>query len=317
MLQFFSKCSQTISCAKSFSSPIGKNKVIEGFGKNRFAYVFYATNYKYAIAVCVAVKRLQQTNVRNDVDFVVLHLPVSKYILDAMRKMDIITISVNALPYYLNNDYFKDCLVKLRIFQLTQYERIIYLDADAIPLKNIDHLFSLPFSEMIAAPRAYWLQQPFVTSLLLVVKPSNLMWYRLKQHFETAFEKKLYDMDIINLEFKNEIHYLPDEYGCLNSEWEDKDHAFHFGSPEKNYEKIKIVHFSALGKPWFYHPDRISLLRPNSHPIFRVLWEKWWTVREQIFKESPLVDRLYYSFHKYISQKNTLKRLKRLKTRLF
>jgi len=214
------------------------------------------------------------------------------------------------LPYYLDGDYFKDCLIKLRIFQLTQYDRIVYLDADSIPLKSLDHLFSLPFNEMIAAPRAYWLPQPFVTSLLLVVKPSLMMWNRVKQHFGTAFEKRDYDMDIINLEFKDEIYYLPDEYGCLNSEWEDKDFTYHFGNPEKNSEKIKVVHFSALGKPWFYHPDKVDYLRPNAHPRFRILWEKWWSTRDQIIKESPLISRLKFYFHKYISQKDKLKWLK-------
>ena len=61
---------------------------------------------------------------------------------------------------------------------------------------------------MIAAPRAYWLQKPFVTSLLLVVKPSLRLWNRVKQHFGNALEKQFYDMDIINLEFKDEIYVL-------------------------------------------------------------------------------------------------------------
>ena len=295
-----------------------KEKKLMGhrLGKNRFAYVFYATDNKYAVAVCVAVKLLKQISIRDDVDFVVLHLPVTKYILNTMHKMDIITKKVDALPY-LNNGYFKDSLIKLRIFQLIQYDRIVFLDSDTIPLKSLDHLFSLPFNEMIASPRAYWLRQPFVTSLLLVVKPSLMMWNRVRRHFETAFEKKYYDMDIINLEFKEEIHYLSDEYGCLNSEWEDKDFTYHFGNPENSHEKIRVVHFTALGKPWLYHPDKVCYLRPNAHPKFRILWEKWWSTRDQIIKESPLISRIKFSFHKYTSQKDKLKWVRYLRTRIF
>ena len=42
--------------------------------KNRHAYVFYATNDTYAIAVLVFVRLLRQLGVRDDTDLVVLHL---------------------------------------------------------------------------------------------------------------------------------------------------------------------------------------------------------------------------------------------------
>jgi len=183
-----------------------------------------------------------------------------------------------------------------------------------MPVKNLDHLFSLSFDEVIAAPRAYWLKQPWVSSLLLVIKPSLSLWHRAEQHFKAAGQKKLYDMDIINIEFKKEIYYLPDEYGCLNSEWEDKNSACHFENPEKSYKDIYLVHFSALGKPWFYHPDKILLLRPNAYPGFYILWKKWWALRDLIIKESPLSSKLKYYLLKYMCQKNKLKRLKSVLT---
>lgn len=281
--------------------------------KKRFAYVFYATDNNYAVAVCVVVKLLQQIGIRNDIDIVVLHLPIASFIIGTMHKMNIITKKVKKLRYTRDN-YYKDCLIKLCIFHLIQYDRVVYLDADSFPLKNLDHLFELPFTEMIAAPRANWLPQPFVTSMLLVVKPSLIMWNRVKKHFETAYENDLCDMDIINLEFKEEMYYLSDEYGCLNSEWENNETPYHFGNPDKNYERIKVVHFTAIGKPWFYHPDKICQLRPNTHPKFLDLWEKWWIARDQIIKESPLTYKLRYSFLKHINQKNKLKWLQNLKT---
>ena len=264
-------------------SRLEENKIIESsrISKNRFAYVFYATDDKYAIAVCVAAKLVKDLSVGEGIDFVVLHLPITNFILDIMHQMDIITIQVQKLPRVYNN-YFRHCLIKLKIFTLFHYDRIVFLDAGTMPLKNLDHLFTQPFSEPIAAPRAYWLPQPFVSSLLLVVKPSLEMWNRVERYFETAYKKRYYDMEIINLEFKKEIHYLPDEYACLNSEWEDIDTPFHFGEPEKNFDTINIVHFTALGKPWSYHPKMVRKLRPNAHPIFYDLWEKWWAARNKV-----------------------------------
>lgn len=268
----------------------------EKINKNRFAYTFYATNDAYAIAVLVVVKQLKLLGARNDVDFVVLHLSISKYIQAKMDEMGIITKKVDPLRYTYGM-YYRDCLIKLKIFQLIEYERVVFLDADSIPLKNIDELFTLSFMEDIAAPHAYFFHKPFVTSLLLVVKPSIEMWNRVEKHFESAFEKKFYDMDIINLEFKDEIYFLPDEYACLNSEWAKKEKNFHFGDPDTSLKKIKIVHFSELGKPWYYRPKKVKRLRPNAHPIFYDLWEKWWAIRSEILKERFKLKglRVFYS----------------------
>jgi len=171
-----------------------------------------------------------------------------------------------------------------------------------MPLQSLDHLFTLSFREQMAAPRAYWLPQPFVTSLLLVVAPSPGMWNRVERHFGTAYENKHYDMDIINLEFGEETFYLPDEYACLNSEWEDVERPFHFGDPEDSYERIQVVHFTALGKPWWYHPDTVRRLRPRAHPIFYDLWERWWLLREQLIEEQPAIARLRLSSLRHTGQ---------------
>ncbi len=138
--------------------------------RNRLAYVFYATNQTYAIAVLVLVRMLQRLGIRNDADLVVLHLPLARSILAKMREMELMTVMVPELRY-IDYPYFKDCLVKLRIFQL-EYERVLFVDADAIPLKSLDDLLRFSFDGSVAAPRAYWLPQPFWTSALLVVRPS-------------------------------------------------------------------------------------------------------------------------------------------------
>jgi alpha-N-acetylglucosamine transferase len=282
--------------------------VKQKISRNRFAYTFYATDDAYAIAVLVVVKQLQKLGTRDDVEFVLLHLSISNYILSKMHEMGITTQKVNPLRYTYGT-YYRDCLIKLKIFQLTQYDRVIFLDADSIPLKNIDELFTLPFTEDIAAPQAHFLQTPLVTSLLLVVKPSIKLWNRVEKHFESAFEKKYYDMDIINLEFKDEIYLIPDEYACLNSEWADRDTKFYFGEPEKSYEKIKIVHFSDLGKPWFYHPKKVRRFRPNAHPIYYDLWEKWWAIRSEILKESIKMKGIRFFYSLRFELKNMKKKI--------
>ena len=279
---------------------------------NRLAHAFYATDDQYAVAVLVAAKLMRQFSSRQDIDFVVLHLNVSGYLLAMMREIGMITKRVAPLPIVFNS-YFRHCLVKLRILQLLQYDRVVFLDSDAIPLESLDCLFELPIKGDVAAPIAYWLPQPFATSLLMVAKPSSLAWNRVVQHFDTAYEMNYYDMDIVNAEFKNEMCYLPETFACLNSEWEDVDGPFHFGDPKTSFQEIKVVHFSALGKPWFYEPIEVEQLRPHAHPTFYWLWERWWLERDQIIQDARLLTklrllRLLHAGKKH-SKKDTLSRI--------
>jgi len=251
----------------------------------RFAYAFYATCDEYAIAVLVAVHQLIQLGSQDGIDFVVLHLPLSQSILSRMHAMGIKTRRVEPLPH-THGQYFRDCLVKFRVFQLVQYSRIVFMDADTLPLGEIDPVFSHDFNQDIAAPDAYWLEEPCVSSAFLLVKPSVQLWNRVQKHFDSAAKNRLYDMDILNIEFKDEIAPLPPDYLCLDSEWVEKDGKFCFGDPQETYNRVKLVHFSAFTKPWYFHPKKLRRLCPDAHPIFYELWDTWWKVRNEILPES-------------------------------
>ena len=76
-------------------------------------------------------------------------------------------------------------MTKLRFFELTQYRRLIYFDADGLVMRSMDHLFSLP-SAPVAMPRAYWLTQPAMCNALAVVEPSAQRLEELLRQAETA-----------------------------------------------------------------------------------------------------------------------------------
>jgi alpha-N-acetylglucosamine transferase len=74
---------------------------------------------------------------------------------------------------------YADSGLKLALFSLTEYDRLIYLDSDGLVRRNLDHLFLLPETDL-ALPRAYWIDQPWYTSILLVVTPSARMADRVR-----------------------------------------------------------------------------------------------------------------------------------------
>lgn len=269
---------------------------------NRFAYAFYATNDAYAAAAIIAATALRRTGAGRDIAFVFIHHGVSPAMVTRARQANFITREVEPLRF-TSGKYYRDCLTKLRIFQLVEYDRVVFIDADSLPLQNLDHLYTLPFTQPIAAPRAYWTPRRKATSLLLVVTPSMSNWDRVQQHFASAFEKGLYDQEIINLEFEDEIRFLADEYGCLNSEWSSRTGPFQFGDAERARRMAKLVHFSHLGKPWFWRPEDAYRLLPTAHPIFHELWANWWDLRDELLgavKIVPFAQRLRLSAELYL-----------------
>ncbi len=79
-------------------------------------------------------------------------------------------------------------ITKLRFFELIQYRRLIYFDADGLVMRSMDHLFSLP-SAPVAMPRAYWLSQPAMCNALAVIEPSAQRLGELLHQAETAGEQ--------------------------------------------------------------------------------------------------------------------------------
>lgn len=266
--------------------------------KARFAYTFYATNNHYAVAAMAAARALMLLEGRPDVDFVVLHHGVNRFVLRGFRELGVYTKKVLPVPYAAKG-YFEESLTKLRVLQLQQYDRAVFIDADALPLRRMDDLFTGEWSAPIAAPRAYWLPNKMAMGALFAFRPSPSLWMRVSRHFPEARAKRFFDMDIINLEFGDDLEWLPDGYLCLNSEYGDCERPTYFGDPAESYGRVKLIHFSDLGKPWFYRPEQVRKLRPNAHPQFYTAWEEWWKLRDEVIATQRLADRMKHRLLSY------------------
>jgi len=244
--------------------------------------VFYSTNEHYAAAVLVFVHLLRELGMRGDADVLLLHFPLPPSILDKARRMGIITRLVAGFRG-VPNDHYRHCFVKLRALALTEYERILFADVDAIPLKSFDSLFSIEMKNPLAAPLAYWLPQPYWTSALFLAKPSRALWRRVRGHIAGAGRTGVYDMDILTKEFAGEIDTLPPDLFCLISEWEQQSPSS-FADPRAAFRQISLVHFTALGKPWFYSTAEAKIRRQRAYPEFFELWDRWRQAHDVVFR---------------------------------
>ena len=197
--------------------------------------------------------------------------------------------------------------MKFNTILLTEYQRVIFMDSDGMANGNLDHLFFISFPEKIslAAPIGYWFGKNgmnfernseyclgdisnapelfgVITSVLLVVDPNEELFDKLKEYFGKWMNKngqksrQYFDMDIINqrLACHGELLVLPKHYGTLNSEYLNlpEQKLAKVMEPCKNFEDVKFMHFSGLGKPWSH---TLSSYAQKYEKDARPFVEKW------------------------------------------
>ncbi len=147
-----------------------------------------------------------------------------------------------------------DNFCKLRLWQLTEYDKVVFIDADALVLRNIDRLFDYP--EFSAAPNVYENLTDFhrLNSGVFVAKPSwetfgrmlaaldqpDVFWRRTDQTFLETFFPDWHGLPV----FMNMLQYV----------W--------FNMPALwDWDSIAVLHYQ-YEKPWEADHPKADLLRP-------------------------------------------------------
>ncbi|KAL5381628.1 hypothetical protein DPSP01_007076 [Paraphaeosphaeria sporulosa] len=155
-----------------------------------------------------------------------------------------------------------ESFTKLLAFNQTQYKRVISLDSDATVRQSMDELFLLP-SSPVAMPRAYWLDQPFLSSQLIVIEPSAREWTNIERFMHSQKDPG-FDMDILNTLFKDSCIIIPHrKYNLITGEFRGDKHEKYLGTSAQwngttMLEEAKFIHFSdwPRPKPWIKASDQ-------------------------------------------------------------
>ena len=137
-----------------------------------------------------------------------------------------------------------DNFAKLRLWQL-DYERVVFIDADALVLRPCDRLFDYP--EFCAAPNVYESLADFgrMNSGVFTARPSPATFRAMLARLDSpgAFWRRT-DQTFMQ-EFFPDWHGLPVFFNMLQYVW--------FNLPELwDWEQIRILHYQ-YEKPW--QPD--------------------------------------------------------------
>lgn len=201
---------------------------------------------------------------------------VASSLLDTGTKSDIVIMYTNGYRQFLHNKVvyqkvmparangngqWKSTYSKFWAGRLIRYDKVILLDADIIVLRNIDHLFN--YTDGFAAPTAYWISPNIVSSGLIVMKPTSVLFTDV---LEQAHGHRN-DMDYFNLRHGSHTMHLDPTYNTLIGEWYPRDRIYH-----RIVNNISVVHFVAEWKPFSFTDWSVQLDRTGVE-IYRM----WWT----------------------------------------
>ena len=168
--------------------------------KLSFAYVFHATSSAHLRAVAVNVKRLQKWTPANlEIDYVVI-VPHSLTVPTHYQ----LTPHVHETAINGPRGYYAHSMEKLITFNLTAYNRIVYMDADALVLKPLHSLFTLP-NVSLAASLAYWENENCFTAAFMVITPNRMLYKQLIARVDTVANRGQTEMDLLNQFFQHHL----------------------------------------------------------------------------------------------------------------
>ncbi|KFK35602.1 hypothetical protein AALP_AA4G012800 [Arabis alpina] len=176
-------------------------------------------------------------------------------------------------PFSEKNSYNEWNYSKLRVWQVTDYDKLVFIDSDFIILRKLDHLFYYPQLSASGNDRVLF------NSGVMVLEPSPCL-------FKDLIEKslKIGSYNGGDQGFLNEIfvwwHRLSKSVNTMKY-FDEKSKRAHDLS-----ENLEGVHYLGL-KPWICYRDYDCNWDMSEKHVFAsdTVHEKWWTVYDKMSEQ--------------------------------
>lgn len=228
----------------------------------KYAYITAITNKSYLLGLRTLAKTLRHKGTTIPLYVMMpekcrnseLHSEVIKLNLDIIFLPDIRVDST----YSANNKmaHWNDTFFKLNVAQLIQFSKIVFLDADMIILKNIDHLFAYPSLSATTGGKSAHPEWKEFNSGIMALKPSDELFQGLIECIVPAIERKnalnmgYGDQDVFNQYYPDWMNDPQHDFG----ERYNVEHCFVDDymrvTGSNSFDEIYVLHFIGANKIW-------------------------------------------------------------------
>ncbi|RHZ28454.1 hypothetical protein DYB31_010238 [Aphanomyces astaci] len=255
----------------------------------RVAYMLYATDARTVCNAVIMVHNIRHLGTPLSIPIVTLvssSLPPQYTLYLQEAGAVVVPVEPWQQPLVHISDEYAMSLTKLRIFEQRGYDKVVYLDSDAVIQRNLDHLFHLG-DAILWAPHAYYIGEQYAFgTTLLVVTPSDDAFAKLQHALETPPRPNYYDMDVLNDLWRLSCGYLPSHYVVLTPSL-NEDLVWAFKDKQERINKTYVHHYSRgsdLAKPWHVSKSMLETRNPAFHPLFYDLFYLYWAHEDKYCK---------------------------------
>lgn len=227
---------------------------------NKFGYITVCTKMSYVGGVLVLEKSLRKVESKYP-----FYCVVPKYskenVAIILKEKGIRCIEVDDLPSSIMErkneiSYWKDTFFKLTVFNLLEFQKIVFLDSDMFVLNNVDELFEFPHISAAAAGIELHPTWTLINSGIMVIEPNERDYLGLLDCIDEVYNERskrklgVGDQDVINRYFSGwldmEQCHLSGRYNVMLGYG---GLMYKAGSIKKE-DEINIYHFTGKEKPW-------------------------------------------------------------------
>lgn len=221
---------------------------------NNYTYITLLSSKEYIWGVLILNKSLQNVKSKYPLTVCLTNDIVDNKIINILTQENINYLIVRKLQYKNNSEKgtILNTASKIHIFNFKQFDKIVYIDADTLVLKNIDNLFNYPNGSIVM-----WPESDLGMSGLFVFTPHSSQ-YQLYEFYECLIENMngITDGTIIgNLFFPcldNKDYQIPIEYLVQDVNIKSNYKVIHYGiKPFLLYstkERLQYYKYSAYKK---------------------------------------------------------------------
>ena len=186
-----------------------------------YSYVTLLTNDSYVYGVALLVESMQRIGTRYPLHVLIID-EVHAATIEILEQLGVTYEYVDVIPtpenIYAHNLAFeantaatwRNCWTKFHVFNQIQFDKIVFLDADILVLKNLDHLFECPHMTSCLDGEYFniWPGWDHFNSGCMVIEPSTELFNDILNFANNLKEEELpvyiiADQEVLNFYYKD------------------------------------------------------------------------------------------------------------------